>query len=87
MGGDVNSCTMSEDETDDEDPQTLKHCRLSWRSEQLNELIHTLNARNSQLQSSKKYLSKKHVTRPLLQTPPPSTPNWMVRKTLAAAVV
>ena len=73
LWSDVEPCTMSDEETDDEDPQVLKHCRPFWRSEQLNELIDTLDARNCQ---PKKYPSKKRVTGPLLQSPPPpSTPN------------
>ena len=72
---------MSEEETDEEDPQALMHRRPSWRSEQCNELIDTLDARNSQLH--KKYPSKKRITGPLLQTsPPPSTPHWMVHQSV-----
>ena len=83
LWSDVKPCAMSDEETDDEDPQMPKHRRPSWRSEELNELIDTLDARNSQLHSNKKNPSKKRVTGPLLQTlPPPSTPNWMVRQPL-----
>ena len=79
LWNDAKPYTMSE--------QTRKHHRLSWRSEQFNELIDALNARNSQLHSSKKYPSKKHVPGPLIQSPPPSTPNWTVRQSIAAATI
>lgn len=76
LWNDVKPSMMSEEESDPGDPQVLLRRRPSWRSEQFNEMVNTLDAR-----TTTKSVMKRRIPGPPLEVPPiPSVANWMVRQ-------
>lgn len=64
LWGDIKSTMMSEEESDDQNDQTLKRHRPSWRSDKLNQLIDVLDERING-SNSKHHPKKQRVDGPL----------------------
>ncbi|KAL5463673.1 hypothetical protein EMCRGX_G032592 [Ephydatia muelleri] len=81
LWGDIKPTMMSEEESDDQNAQTLQRRRPSWRSDRLNDLIDDLDERINGTSNSKLHPKKQRIEGPLLDasTPPTAQP-WMIRE-------
>ena len=81
LWGDIKPKMMSEEESDDQNAQTLQRRRPSWRSDRLNDLIDDLDERINGTSNSKLHPKKQRIEGPLLDasTPPTAQP-WMIRE-------
>eukprot|EP00731_Ephydatia_muelleri_P004286 Em0002g462a len=78
LWGDIKPTMMSEEESDDQNAQTLQRRRPSWRSDRL---IDDLDERINGTSNSKLHPKKQGIEGPLLDasTPPTAQP-WMIRE-------
>ncbi|KAL5486604.1 hypothetical protein EMCRGX_G019106 [Ephydatia muelleri] len=81
LWGDIKPTMMSEEESDDQNAQTLQRRRPSWRSDRLNDFIDDLDERINGTSNSKLHPKKQGIEGPLLDasTPPTAQP-WMIRE-------
>eukprot|EP00731_Ephydatia_muelleri_P031402 Em0022g916a len=76
LWGDIKPTMMSEEESDDQNAQTIQRRRPSWRSDRLNDFIDDLDERINGTSNSKLHPKKQRIEGPLLDasTPPTAQP-------------